>query len=406
METSLSKYKMKKILVINSGSSSIKFQLIEMPLKKVIVKGMIDAIGTNHSSFILKNDQINVQQFTLISNHENGLNYIIKSLLEYKIVMNYDEINACGHRVAHGGESFKESTIINDREEIIIDKLGILAPLHNPMNLLGYQILKKILPKAIHVAVFDTSFHQTLKEDTFVYPIPYEYYKEDHIRKYGFHGTSCKYISLKVNEELGEGQCQRLIVCHLGNGASVTAICNGVSIDTSMGLTPLGGVAMGSRCGDIDPSVVEYIAQLQHKSVSEVLSELNYKSGLLGLSGKSFDMRVLCEDMTEGNQRSQLSIDVYIKRIVDYIGSYYFHLGGLDTLVFTAGIGENSAIIREHIINKIKGVLNINLDTHKNNHCEKDFEIISTSDSQANICVVKTDEEMMIASDTYHLLKE
>lgn len=397
---------MEKILVINSGSSSIKFQLIEMPLEKVIAKGMVDAIGTTHSSFVLKSDALLIQEFPAIPNHKEGLNYMIGALLKHQVVSGYDEIKGCGHRVAHGGESFRESVVITEEEEAIIDKLGTLAPLHNPMNLLGYQILKTLLPNARHVAVFDTSFHQTIQEEAFVYPIPYRYYEEDFIRKYGFHGTSCHYVSLKVKEQLGEEKTQKVIVCHLGNGASITAIKDGKSIDTSMGLTPLGGLPMGSRCGDVDPSIVEYISKLKNKTVTEVLTEFNHNSGLLGLSGNTFDMRILREEMKKGDKRARLAIDVYIKRIVDFIGSYYLQLGGLDLLVFTAGIGENSPEIRQMILDKIKEPLGIRFDEIKNGQCEKEFEIISSEDSDVCVCVVATNEEMMIARDTYRLISD
>ncbi|MEG0276421.1 MAG: acetate kinase [Coprobacillus sp.] len=393
-----------KILVMNSGSSSIKYQLVEMPSEKILVKGMVDAIGTDHSSFSLVNDKNKLKESLLFSNHEEGLKYIINSLLKYHVISDYCEIDGCGHRVAHGGENFNQSVLISDDVEREIDQLGILAPMHNPMNLLGYQILKDILPNAKHVAVFDTSFHQTISKDFYTYPISYHYYTEDHIRKYGFHGTSCKYITLKVNETLGYEASRRLIICHLGNGASITAVRDGKSIDTSMGLTPLGGIAMGTRCGNIDPSIIEYISQLKHKSVTEVLAELNYQSGLLGLSENSYDMRILCESMHTGNKKAKLAIDVYIKRIVDYIGSYYMHLGGLDTLVFTAGIGENSFEIRKMVVDRLKGAVNIDIDEDKNKKCSKEVENISSSHSTINVCVIKTNEEMMIAKDTYRLI--
>lgn len=393
---------MSKILVINSGSSSIKYQLIEMPSEKVLVKGMVDAIGMKHSSFVIVNEKIEMNEDVRFLNHEEGLNYIIKVLLKYQIVEKFDEIDACGHRVAHGGESFFKSIEINDEVEDIIDKLGILAPLHNPMNLLGYKILKNILPMAKHVAVFDTAFHQTLNENAYMYPIPYHYYIENHIRKYGFHGTSCQYVSMKAKELFGAERTEKMIICHLGNGASITAISHGKSIDTSMGLTPLGGIMMGTRCGDIDPSIVEYISQLNHLSVTEVLSQLNYKSGLLGLSEESFDMRVVCEKMSQGDEKAKMAIDVYIKRIVDYIGSYYLQLGGLDTLILTAGIGENSSLIREMIIEKISEPLGIVIN--KNIEYHNDYMVLSSTRSKVLVCVIKTNEEMMIARDTYSLI--
>lgn len=395
---------MKKILVINSGSSSIKYQLIEMPSETKLVKGMIEAIGTTQSSFSLENNATIVKEDIIFSNHNEGLHYIIESLLKHHIISSYNEIDGCGHRVAHGGEYFSQSVLIDEDVELKIDRLGILAPMHNLMNLLGYLILKDILPNAKHVAVFDTSFHQTLKRDFYIYPISYHYYAQDHIRKYGFHGTSCHYICLKINEIFGREATHRMIVCHLGNGASLTAIRDGKSIDTSMGLTPLGGIAMGTRCGNIDPSIIEYISQLKNKTVTEVLAELNNESGLLGLSENSFDMRVLCECMLNGDDKAKLAIEVYIKRIVDYIGAYYLHLGGLDTLVFTAGIGENSSKIRQMILDRIKEGIGIDIDEVKNKNCNKDEETISLKDSKVRVCVIKTNEEMMIAKETYNLI--
>lgn len=395
---------MEKILVINSGSSSIKYQLIEMPSEKILVKGMVDAIGTEYSTFSLRNNSLDINESIFFLNHGVGLKYIIDALLRYHIISEYSQINACGHRVAHGGENFHHSVLINDEVEQEIDQLGILAPMHNPMNLLGYQILKDILPNARHVAVFDTSFHQTIQKDSYIYPIPYHYYIEDHIRKYGFHGTSCQYISIKVSDTLGLKATDKMIVCHLGNGASITAIKNGASVDTSMGLTPLGGIVMGTRSGNIDPSIIEYISQLKCKSVTDVLAELNYQSGLLGLSESSYDMRVLCQNMHKGDKKAKLAIEVYIKRIVDYIGSYYLHLGGLNTLVFTAGVGENSFEIRKMIVDKIKEAICLDIDEEKNKQCSQEVEVISSSCSKVKVCVIKTNEEMMIAKDTYNLV--
>lgn len=394
---------MSKILIINSGSSSIKSQMIEMPEEKILAKGMIEEIGSDLSTFSFDNGEEKTKEHFECGDYYVGLHYILDQLQIHHVIKDFQEIEACGHRVAHGGEYFKDSVIIDDDVVSKIEKLSVLAPMHNPMNLLGYKVLKVFLPHTIQVAVFDTSFHQTMPQDTYIYPIPYEYYEKNGIRKYGFHRTSHHYAAMQTENILGKEHARRLIVCHIGNGASITAIKDGHCINTTMGLSPLGGIMMGTRSGNIDPAIIEHIAKLKSIDVSEVLRELNYKSGLLGISQTSSDMRVLCEKTHEGNQHAQLAIDVYVRRIIEYIGAYHVQLGGLDALVFTAGVGENSAYIRSKIVGKISDALPICLDENKNNHCEDDVNIISTDDSLMKILVIKTNEEMMIARDTYRL---
>lgn len=395
---------MSKILIINSGSSSIKYQLIEMPEETVLCKGLVEEIGTGHSSFKFEDANQKVKKEINFNDHKEGLQYVINFLLENNVIKDLAEIEGCGHRVAHGGEDFKDSAIIDEEAAQKIKDLATLAPLHNPKNILGYEILKEMLPNCTHIAGFDTAFHQTIEKSSYMYPIPYEYYENYRIRKYGFHGTSHKYVSQKAAEMLGEDKAKRIIVCHLGNGASLAAVKNGESIDTSMGLSPLGGIMMGTRSGNIDPAVIEYLAQMKNIDVYDVLKELNQKSGLLGVSEKSQDMRILCEEAEAGDEHAKLALDMFVRRVVDYMGAYYLQLEGLDTIVFTAGIGENSSIIRKMILDKVKVPLHIEIDEDKNNNCHGDFEIISTEKSQVNVCVIPTNEEMMIARDTYSLI--
>lgn len=395
-----------KILVINSGSSSIKFQLIDMPIKHRLVIGIIEKIGENSSLFKMKYEKKAIKHEIKLENHAEALRYLINQFNENHVISDLDEIVACGHRVAHGGEYFDSSVIIDDEVAKKIESLSCLAPLHNPNNLKGYIELKKVLKKAIHVAVFDTSFHQTISKDVFIYPIPYKYYENYKIRKYGFHGTSHKFVSSRARELLKPENSKRLIVCHLGNGASIAAIKDGKCINTSMGLTPLGGIMMGTRSGNIDPTIIEFICAKEHKSVKDVLNELNKESGMLGISCVSNDAREINKKAISGHDNSILSLDVYARRIADYIGAYFMHLGGLDALVFTAGIGENSAYLREKIVDCIKESLGIELDNHLNNSTIGVENIISTSTSKVKVLVIPTDEEMMIAQDSYELLNK
>ncbi|MDR2828692.1 MAG: acetate kinase, partial [Acholeplasmatales bacterium] len=314
----------------------------------------------------------------------------------------YEDIEGVGHRVVQGGEAYTKSVKINDKVVKKIEELSDLAPLHNPANLIGINTFREILPNVINVAVFDNAFHSTMKEEAFLYGTPYEWYTSYQIRKYGFHGTSHQYVSSRAAFLLKKRK-SNIIVCHLGNGASLCAVKNGVSIDTSMGLTPLEGFPMGTRSGNIDPAIIDYIATKEHKTVSEVLNILNKKSGYVGISGISNDARDLEKASKEGNKRASLAFDIQVKRIVDYIGSYYLYLGGLDAICFTAGIGENSSLIRKMIVDRLK-VLKVEIDDNLNSKRGEEL-LISTPKSKVKVFVIPTNEEVMIARDVYKIGK-
>lgn len=393
-----------KVLVINSGSSSIKYQLIEMPKEEKIISGRIERIGFGDSIFVLNSKQHKVEKIVHFENHESAIKYLITEFLELELISSINEIDACGHRIAHGGEYFKESSLINEITSKEIEKLFPLAPLHNPANLNGYMVLSEELPHIKHVGVFDTAFHQTMEEEIFLYPLPIHHYKDLHIRKYGFHGTSYQYVSSVARELLGKDKSKRLIVCHLGNGASLCAIKDGMSINTSMGLTPLGGIMMGTRSGDIDPGIVRYICDIENTSVGDMINILNEKSGVLGLSGVSNDMRDVKKAAKEGNEQAKIALDVYARRVVDYIGSYAIQLGGVDALIFTAGIGENDYVIRHLIIERVKELLGIEIDEIINENTVGTQAKLSTINSKVEVFVIPTNEEIMIAKDTYQII--
>ena len=390
---------MKNILVVNAGSSSIKFQIIQMPQEKVLTSASIEKIGEIDSIFKMKTPELNIKNIFPVKSHEDALNYFLQQLIENKVLNDLSEINVCGHRIAHGGEYFRDSVIIDGDVSDKIEKLCQLAPLHNKVNLSCYQILNVLLKDIIHVAVFDTSFHQDISKEIYTYAIPYKYYEKYNIRKYGFHGTSHKYVSFITSEILGAKNSEKIIVCHLGNGASISAIKNGVCINTSMGLSPLGGIIMGTRSGNLDPSIIEFIMNNDDKSIEDVLSILNKESGLLGISSKSNDMREL---LNSTDKQSVLAINMYCRKVSDYIGAYFMHLGGLDAIVFTAGVGENSAYIREKIISNIKEATNTIIDNDLNENGSKD-RIISSKESNGKVLVISTNEEVMIAKDSYRL---
>ena len=390
---------MKNILVVNAGSSSIKFQIIQMPQEKVLTSASIEKIGDQDSIFKMKTPELNIKNIFPVNTHEDALNYFLHQLIENKVLKDLSEINVCGHRIAHGGEFFRDSVIIDGDVSEKIEKLCQLAPLHNKVNLRCYQILNVLLKDIVHIAVFDTSFHQDISKEIYTYAIPYKYYEKYNIRKYGFHGTSHKYVSLITSKILGEKNSEKIIVCHLGNGASISAIKNGICINTSMGLSPLGGIIMGTRSGNLDPSIIEFIMNNDNKSIEDVLSILNKESGLLGISSKSNDMREL---LNSTDEQSILAINMYCRKVSDYIGAYFMHLGGLDAIVFTAGVGENSAYIREKIISNIKDATNTIIDNELNENGRGD-RIISNKESNVKVLVISTNEEVMIAKDSYRL---
>lgn len=394
----------KKIFVVNCGSSSVKFQVIEMPSEQVKAVGLVEKIGSELAHLKLTVGDKKIEEDFSCPTHQEALDRVCRSLIEEKIVESLSEIVGCGHRMAHGGERFKQSVIITEDICKEIETFNDLAPLHNPVNILGYKVLKELIPNAIQVAVFDTAFHQTMKEDIYLYPIPYEYYDKYRIRKYGFHGTSHHYVVDETRKWLGEENTKRVIVCHLGNGASLCAIENGQSIDTSMGFTPLGGLMMGTRSGNIDPAIVQFLCHKENASTDEIINILNNKSGMLGLSGITNDMRELVESATSGNQRAQTALAVYARRVSDYIGSYVMKLGGIDALVFTAGIGENSGYARKLILDDVSSALGIAYDQDLNSKTRGERVRLSTSESKVEVLVVPTNEELMIAKDVFAAL--
>ena len=393
---------MKKVLVLNSGSSSLKYQLfaVEGDNYDVLAKGLAERIGIDGSKIKIKyaNGDKNEVEIDL-PNHEIALREVFKLLLNGAIA-DLHEIAAVGHRVVHGGEIFKESALIDDKVLQQIDDLSSLAPLHNPAAVIGIKAVKNILPEVPQVATFDTAFHQTMPKEAFLYGLPMEQYEKHQIRRYGMHGTSHRYIAQEVEKLLGKGK--KLIVCHLGNGASLSAIKDGKCIDTSMGFTPLSGIVMGTRSGDIDPYIPLHIMKTQGLSIDEVNNLLNKQSGEYGLSGYP-DMREVEDTYLEGREASVVAMDVYVYNIVKYIGSYTFALGGLDALVFTAGIGENSPIIRKLIMERL-AFLGIKVNEEANKARGGKFAEISTSDSAVKCYCIPTDEEVMIARDTIKLV--
>ncbi len=395
---------MTKILSVNAGSSSLKFQLLEMPAQTVITKGLVERIGFNDGVFNIKFEDQKIEKVLPIKDHSVAVHLLLEALLDLKIVKNYDEISGVGHRVVHGGEKFDRSVVMTDEVLAEIDALSELAPLHNPAHVLGIKAFMKELPHAVPVAVFDTAFHQTMAEDAYLYPVKYDWYKKYGVRKYGFHGTSHQYVAKQcaklMNKPLEE---TKMITIHLGNGGSLTAIKGGHSVDTSMGFTPLAGIMMGTRSGDIDPAVLPFVMAKENLTVDQAVNALNKESGLYGVSGESSDMRDILKLVAQKDERAMTAFNLYVKRICDYIGAYYIYLGGVDALVFTAGIGENSTPVRKAIVDRL-GVLGIQLDDEANQVMGEE-QLISTPDSQIKVFAIPTNEELMIAEDTYAFVK-
>ena len=397
-----------KVLVINCGSSSLKFQLIDVETEEVIVKGICDRIAIEGSRFVFSAlNKETIDSKIVLKNHADAMKIILETLTDEKngVIKSLDEITAVGHRVVHGGERFASSVIINDDVIKAIEECSDLAPLHNKANLTGIQACKKMMPETPMVAVFDTAFHQTMPEEAYLYGIPYEYYEKYKVRKYGFHGTSHAYVAQRAAVLMEKDQKElKLIVCHLGNGASVTAVKYGKSIDTSMGLTPLEGLIMGTRSGDIDPSVLGYIGNKENKGLEELMKMLNHDSGLLGLSGgESSDFRDIVSAYEKDDERAVRALKAFAYRTAKYIGSYIAAMNGVDGICFTAGIGENSGLVREMICNYLT-YLGLKLDSDKNEKRGKE-QIITTQDSNVKVMVIPTNEELMIARETYKELK-
>jgi acetate kinase len=388
-----------KTIAINAGSSTLKFKLYEMPEEKVISSGAVDRIGIKGSNFTIKTtDGKKVEIDQPIKNHEEAVDLLLKQLLKLDIIKDYDEITGVGHRVVAGGEIFDQASLIDEKVLQEIEDLKEYAPLHNPANATGIKAFKKVLPDITSVAVFDTSFHETLPEKNYLYSIPYEYYEKYGARKYGAHGTSHQYVANRAAELMGKPLNElKLITLHLGAGSSITAVKDGKSFDTSMGFTPLAGITMATRSGDIDASLVVYLMQkLNITDPEEMLTILNKKSGLFGLSGLSPDLRDIIDAAGKGEHRAQMAIDIFVNNIVKYIGSYATEMGGLDGIVFTAGIGENSVPMRKLITEKLS-IFNAKLDEVSNQ--ERGERFINTEDSGIKVMVVPTDEELAIARE-------
>ncbi|MGE6259349.1 acetate kinase [Heyndrickxia sporothermodurans] len=393
---------MAKIIAVNAGSSSLKFQLFEMPEENVITKGLIERIGLPNSKFSISINDEKYNETVDIPNHEVAIKLLLDKLTELHIIRSLNEIEGIGHRVVHGGEMFNDSVLITEKviQQLIL--LSELAPLHNPANITGILACKAALPDVPAVAVFDTAFHQTMPESSYLYSLPYEYYKKYGIRKYGFHGTSHKFVSMRAAEMLGRPVKQlRLISCHLGNGASIAAIEGGKSIDTSMGFTPLAGVAMGTRSGNIDPALIPFIMGKTGKTADEVLEVLNKKSGMLGVSGLSSDLRDIESEAAQGNNRAELALEVFANRIHKYIGSYSARMSGVDAIIFTAGIGENSDLIRAKVLHGLE-FMGVYWDPSLNKIRGKEA-FINYPHSPVKVMVIPTNEEVMIARDVMRL---
>lgn len=394
---------MTKIMAVNAGSSSLKFQLLEMPSEILITQGLVERIGMKDSVFTIKVDGEKLTQIADVENHALAVKLVVDKLIELEIIKSYDEIQGVGHRVVQGASVLTESVVITQKEIDILESIVDLAPLHLIPNLTGIKAFMEILPQVKQVAVFDTAFHQTMAEEAFLYAVPYDWYEHYQVRKYGFHGTSHKYVSQRAAELMGKKvEDVNTIVCHLGNGASICAVKGGKSIDTSMGFTPLEGIPMGTRSGNIDPAIIEYMMVKKSKSAKEITNVLNKLSGYLGVSGVSSDSRDLVDAASKGNQRAAMAIEVQAKRIVDYIASYYVYMGGADCIVFTAGIGENAPGTRANIINRLSA-LGAKIDIGRNNTRGVEA-LISTDDSKIKVFVIPTNEEVMIARDTLALL--
>jgi acetate kinase len=393
-----------KIIAVNAGSSSLKFQLLTMPEEEVLVSGVVERIGMDYSELKIKlNGEKIVEKFDC-PDHSKAVDLLLHKLVELEVVESIEEVDGVGHRVVHGGEKFSDSVVITDEVIKAIEDVSDLAPLHNPANLTGIKAFQKALPNIKGVAVFDTAFHQTMPEEAYMYGTPYEWYRKYGVRKYGFHGTSHKFVSQRVatlmNKDIKD---TKVIVLHIGNGASICAVDGGKSVDTSMGFTPLAGIMMGTRSGDIDPAIVEYIAQKEDKSISEVITDLNKKSGYLGMSELSSDSRDIWTENHKGNKQTFLTVKKHVKMIVDYIAAYYVTMGGCDAICFTAGVGENAIFTRQLIAKKLE-VLGVKIDEERNN-VRGEERLISKDDSSIQLWLLPTNEEVMIARDTVRLSK-
>ena len=392
------------ILAINAGSSSLKFQVFEMLNEQVIAKGLIERIGLGNPIFTMSTNDERINIIEQVDNHEQAVKLLMNMLIEKNVIHSLNDIQGIGHRVVHGGEVYSDSVLITTEVIDTLEELSELAPLHNPANITGIRVFKKELPNVPAVAVFDTAFHQTMPESSYLYSIPYDYYEKYGIRKYGFHGTSHKYVSQRAAVLLNRPlETTRFISCHLGNGASIAAIQHGKSIDTSMGFTPLAGVTMGTRSGNIDPALIPYLMEKTGKDAEGILDILNKKSGMLGVSGFSSDLRDIVGEASKGNDRAQLALDVFADRIHKYMGSYAARMNGVDAIIFTAGIGENSEVIREKVLKGLQ-FMGVYMDPDLNKINGKET-FINYPHSPVKVVVIPTNEEIMIARDTVRIAK-
>ncbi|MBR2452975.1 MAG: acetate kinase [Clostridia bacterium] len=398
-----------KILVINAGSSSLKYQLIDMETEKVLAKGLCERIGIEGSKLNHTPDggEKNVIEKDM-KDHSDAIRMVLDALTDenYGVIKSMDEISAVGHRVVHGGETFSGSVVIDAEVKKALEACIPLAPLHNPANLIGIAACEEAMPNVPQIGVFDTAFHQTMSKEAYMYAVPFELYEKHKIRRYGFHGTSHKYVSLEAAKMLGKKPEElKMITCHMGNGSSITAVDGGKSVDTSMGFTPLAGVVMGTRCGDIDPAIVKFIAEQENLSLDEVDNLLNKKSGVQGISGVSSDFRDLEAAEAEGNERATLALSMFVESVRRFIGSYMVKMGRVDAIIFTAGIGENTPVMRKAILNNLEA-FGIEIDDEKNAKAIRGAQMeISTDSSKVKVLVVPTNEELMIAKETLELVK-
>ena len=395
------------ILVLNCGSSSVKYKLIEIKANKVLAEGGIEKIGLPDAFIKFKFGNEKIQQDLDINDHVGAIKSILDNLTskEYGCIKDFKEIDAVGHRVVHGGEKFNKSVLINDEVIAKIKECYGIAPLHNPVNMAGINAINEVLPEVPQVGVFDTAFHQTMPAKSYMYALPYKYYAEDGVRRYGFHGTSHRYVSQRVCEFLGvEPKGKKIITCHVGNGGSITAVKDGKSVDTSMGLTPTEGLMMGTRCGDVDPGALIFLMDKHNLSSKDMLNMVNKESGLAGISGVSSDMREITTAAKQGNEKAILSLEMYEQRITKYVGAFAAEMGGVDIIVFTGGVGEHQSSTRANVCNPLR-FMGVEIDDAANDANNGDEGIISTPNSAVKVVVIPTDEEYMIAKDTEAIIE-
>lgn len=396
---------MKKVISVNAGSSSLKFQLFDMPKEEVLTSGIAERVGLDMGVFTIKVNDQKITKELPIKNHKVAVELLLEALVEHKIVADLNEIVGAGHRIVQGGAYFSSSVVVDEDTVKKVDELAELAPLHNHAHLTGYFAFKEALPNIEHVFVFDTAFHQTMAPEVYTYALPYEWQTDYRVRRYGAHGTSHQYVAQRCAEVMQKDiKDLKIITCHLGNGASITAVEGGKCVNTSMGFTPLAGIMMGTRCGDIDPAIVLYMMNKTGMSTAEMDTTLNKKSGMLGISGVSSDARDVEIAAANGNQRAILTQNIYVNRIVNVVGGYFMQMGGCDAIVFTAGLGENDAKIRQMVCAGIAKGMNLKINEELNAKVRSKEIMISTEDSKVQAWIIPTNEELVIARDTYHLL--